>query len=77
LQALALGYDAKTLGAVENYLAEAMRESRWAILVLHGIEIGQDDGSISPAAHGQLLRMIAKMRVPCGTVQSAIEYACH
>lgn len=76
LQALALGYDAKTFRDVRDYIAEAITERRWAILVLHEIGVGKlGDGSVSPAAHEQLLRMIKQMRVPCGTLESAIRYA--
>ena len=76
LQALALGYDAKTERDVEDYIAQAMTKGRWAILVLHEIGTGKlGDGSITPYAHEQLLSMIKQMRVPCGTVQSAIRYA--
>ena len=76
LQALALGYDAKTERDVQDYIAEAANEGRWAILVLHQIGPGKPgDGSISPYAHEQLLSMIKQMRVPCGTVESAIRYA--
>ena len=76
LQALALGYDARTERDVEDYIMEAVSERRWAILVLHQIGAGKPgDGSVSPDAHRQLLSMIKQTRVPCGTVQSAIRYA--
>jgi peptidoglycan/xylan/chitin deacetylase (PgdA/CDA1 family) len=76
LQALAFGYDTKNASDVADYLAEAVKEERWAILVFH--EIGNDnpsDGVISPDAHWQLLGNITRMGVPCGTVQSAIAHA--
>lgn len=76
LQALALGYDADTLLAVRQYLSKAMSEARWAILVLHEIGPGKPgDGSISPSAHQDLLDTIKQMRLPCGTMESAIAYA--
>lgn len=76
LQALALGYDARTLRDVENYISQAVSDARWAILVLHEIGAGRPgDGSISSAAHEQLLRMIKQMHVPCGTMESAIRHA--
>jgi peptidoglycan/xylan/chitin deacetylase (PgdA/CDA1 family) len=76
LQALALGYDAKSGNEVKDYLSRAMKEGRWAILVLHEIGKGKiSNGVISPGEHEELLRTIAQMGVPCGTVQSAIDYA--
>lgn len=76
LQALAFGYDAKAASEVTDYLAEAIKEERWAILVFHEIGIGDGNtGTISPDEHEQLLGDIAQMGVPCGTVQSAIAYA--
>lgn len=76
LQALAFGYDAKGASEVTDYVAQAIKEERWAILVFH--EIGPSDpsnGAISPGEHEQFLNDIAQMGVPCGTVQSAIAYA--
>ena len=76
LQALAFGYDAKSASQVTNYLEQAMKEERWAILVFHEIGIGEANaGTISPDEHEQLLKDIARMGIPCGTVQSAIAYA--
>jgi hypothetical protein len=76
LQALAFGYDTKGGSGVTDYIAEAMREARWAIIVFHEIGIGEPGaGIISPSAHEQLLTDIVKMGVPCGTIQSAIEHA--
>jgi peptidoglycan/xylan/chitin deacetylase (PgdA/CDA1 family) len=76
LQALALGYDAKNESDVRTYLSQAMTGGKWAILVLHGIDMGRrSDGSISPLEHERLLNMIKQMRIPCGTVESAIKYA--
>ena len=76
LQALAFGYDAKSASEVTDYLAQAIKEERWAILVFHEIGTGKrSDGIISPTDHGELLNDIVKMGVPCGTVQSAIKYA--
>lgn len=76
LQALALRYDAKNLTNIRDYLSEAVKEGRWAILVMHEIGSGRlSDGSISPGEHERLLETITQMHVPCGTVQSAISYA--
>lgn len=76
LQALAFGYDAKGASQVTDYVAEAIKEERWAILVFHEIGVGdRSNGTISPGEHEQLLSDIVKMGVPCGTVQSAISYA--
>ncbi|HEX3423130.1 MAG TPA: polysaccharide deacetylase family protein [Sphingomicrobium sp.] len=75
LQAFAFGYDTNGASGVTDYIAKAVKEERWAILVFHEIGTGKaSDGVISPAAHEQLLAEIAKMRVPCGTVQSAIAH---
>jgi peptidoglycan/xylan/chitin deacetylase (PgdA/CDA1 family) len=76
LQALAFGYDTKDASVVKDYLTQAVKEARWAILVFHQIGNGRpSDGVISPNAHEQLLNDIVEMGVPCGTVQSAIAYA--
>jgi peptidoglycan/xylan/chitin deacetylase (PgdA/CDA1 family) len=76
LQALAFGYDAKHPSQITDYLEQAIKEERWAILVFHEIGIGDPGtGTISPDEHDGLLKDIARTRVPCGTVQSAIEYA--
>lgn len=76
LQALALGYDAKNGTKIKDYLRQAAEGSRWAILVLHEIGNGSmSNGVISPAEHEKLLGTIAEMRIPCGTVQSAIASA--
>ena len=74
LQALAFGYDAQSGSQIKDYLDHAVRDSRWAILVFHEIGSGKpSDGSISPREHAGLLQMIREMRLPCGTIQSAIE----
>ena len=76
LQALAFGYDAKSNSDLKDYIASAIREGRWAILVFHEIGNGPSSaGTISPEGHQQLLGEIARMGVPAGTVQSAISYA--
>jgi peptidoglycan/xylan/chitin deacetylase (PgdA/CDA1 family) len=76
LQAFAFGYDAKGSPSVIDYLAQAIKGGRWAILVFHELGAGKPgDGAISPSEHEQLLNDIARMGVPCGTVQSAITYA--
>lgn len=76
LQALALGYDAQNWSSIRDYLIQAAESRRWAILVLHDIGSGKlTDGVISPADHERLLGMIAEMKIPCGTVQSAIASA--
>ena len=76
LQALAFGYDAKGASEVTDYVAQAIKEERWAILVFHEIGVGDpSNGTISPGEHEQCLNNIAQMGVPCGTVQSAIAYA--
>lgn len=76
LQALALGYDAKNGAQVKDYLAQAAKEARWAILVLHDIGIGKrSDGVISPTEHEHLLNTILETGIRCGTVQSAIATA--
>ena len=76
LQALAFGYDAKNISQVTDYIASAIKEERWAILIFHEIGMGpSSSGAISPREHEQLLSEIGRMGVPCGTVQSAIAYA--
>jgi len=76
LQALALGYDARNPRQIEDYLTQAAREGRWAIFVLHEIGSGKaSDGVVSPAQHEELLNTIRAMKIPCGTVQSAISSA--
>ncbi len=76
LQALAFGYDTKNASAVSDYLAQAAKDARWAILVFHEIGNGKEsDGVISPEAHEKLLGDIVRMGLPCGTVQSAIAHA--
>lgn len=76
LQALALGYDAKNGRQIQDYLEQAAQEGRWAILVLHEIGNGEpSDGVVSPAEHQELLNTIRAMRIPCGTIESAISSA--
>lgn len=76
LQALALGYDAQNEHQIEEYLAQAADEHRWAILVLHEIGAGKPtDGVVSPIEHEALLDAIRTIRIACGTVQSAIRSA--
>jgi len=76
LQALSLGYDASSLRQIQTYLRQAIEESRWAILVMHEIGTGKSvDGAVSPAAHRDLLKMIASLHIPCGTMDSAIRHA--
>ena len=54
----------------------AIRRSAWAILVVHEIGDGErKNGFIPPDEHGGLVRMIAQMDVPCGTVETAIAEA--
>jgi hypothetical protein len=73
LQALALAYNTAGLDDVANYLAEAIRRQAWAILVVHEIGDGErKDGFISSAEHSGLIQMVLHLKVPCGTVQTAI-----
>lgn len=76
LQALALGYDARNWQHIKEYLVQAAREGSWAILVLHEIGSGKmSEGVVSPGQHEELLNTIRGMRIPCGTVDSAIASA--
>lgn len=76
LQALALGYDAKNEVQIRDYLVQAMNERRWAILVLHEIQMGKrSDGVVSPVEHQKLLKIIGDLGIPCGTVQRAVATA--
>jgi peptidoglycan/xylan/chitin deacetylase (PgdA/CDA1 family) len=73
LQALALAYDTSGLDEVREYVSTAIRRSAWAILVVHEIGDGErKNGFNAPDEHGGLVRMIAQMEVPCGTVEAAI-----
>ena len=76
LQALALAYDTSGLDEVREYVSTAIRRSAWAILVVHEIGDGErKNGFIPVDEHGGLVRMIAQMDVPCGTVETAIAEA--
>ena len=76
LQALALAYDTSGLDEVREYVTRAIRRSAWAILVIHEIGDGErKNGFIRSDEHGGLVRMIAHMNVPCGTVEAAIAEA--
>lgn len=58
LQALSVGYDARTLDAVTAYLDLARVRNHWAILVFHGIGAG-DDGAVSVGLHRDIIDLIA------------------
>jgi len=76
LQALALAYDTSGLDEVRDYVSSAIRRSAWAILVVHEIGDGErNNGFIPVNEHAGLVRMIAQMNLPCGTVEAAMNIA--
>ncbi|MGZ3268345.1 MAG: hypothetical protein ACXU7X_09035, partial [Croceibacterium sp.] len=69
LQALAAGYDARTLGQLVHYVRRAQRERKWAILVFH--DIGRSnpaEGPISAHVHDALLDVIVRDGIACRRV---------
>lgn len=73
LHALALAYDTKGEAEVRDYLKTAMERGDWAILVVHQIGTGvRSDGFIAPAEHEAIVAMISDLKIPCGTVESAL-----
>ena len=75
LQALAVGYDAQNVSTIIRYLARAVHESSWAILVFHGFAPhASDRGEFGDQEFGRLLDLISTLPVWCAPLGQVAEY---